>query len=355
MFDKLKAVLKRFEELEKQMSDPDIISNSAKYQSVAKEYGELEETAKKYREYETLMSQISSSKKILEEEKDPEIRTLAKDELEELKEKRIKVEEDLKIILLEDEGPERKGLIVEIRAGTGGDEAALFAGDLFRMYSKYADKRKWTIEILDENQAERGGFKEIIFSIHGKGAHKALQYEGGGHRVQRVPETETQGRVHTSAATVAVLPEVEPVEVNIRPEDIRIDTFRAGGPGGQKVNKTSSAIRITHLPTNLVVSCQDEKSQHKNKASAMRVLRSRLFDFYQSKVDNERSSARKSMIGSGDRSEKVRTYNYAQNRVTDHRINLTLYSLDKIMDGELDGLIEGIQQAVRQKQLSSMQ
>ena len=353
MFPSLLTKLKRFEELEGQLQDPHILSQPSRLVEIQREYGGLRKVATAVREFRQLEDDIAVAREMLESESDAESRSYAKAELKELEKKRETLQEELEEIVLSGDSLTRGGLIIEIRAGTGGEEAALFAGDLFNMYSRYVENRGWKLELIESAESEMGGFKEIVFSVTGEGAYHALQFESGGHRVQRVPETEAQGRVHTSAATVAVLPEASEVEIDIKDEDLQIDTMRAGGPGGQKVNKTESAVRITHIPTGVVVKCQDEKSQHKNKAKAMRVLRGRILEAQQRKAQEERASQRRTLIGSGDRSERIRTYNFPQGRVTDHRIGLTLYKLDQVMQGDLDELVGGLLEFDRQERLKS--
>lgn len=341
MFDKLEALEERFELVNQKLSDPDIISNQDEFRKYCKENSDLTPIIEKYREYKAAKETITECKEILGGG-DKELEELAKMELSEAEEILESVTGELKVLLLPKDPNDDKNVIIEIRGGTGGEEAALFAADLFRMYTMYAESRQWKTEILSSNPTDIGGYKEVTFSVSGQGAYSRFKFESGVHRVQRVPETESQGRIQTSAATVAVLPEVEEVEVDINPNDLRIDVFRAGGPGGQCVNTTDSAVRITHLPTGIVVSCQDEKSQFKNKDKAMKILRSRIYEVMEAKRHSEIADARKSQIGSGDRSERIRTYNFPQSRITDHRINLTLYKLDQILNGSLDELIDAL-------------
>ncbi|MGQ0636743.1 MAG: peptide chain release factor 1 [Planctomycetaceae bacterium] len=338
MFPSLQAKLARFDELERALQDPAVLADSTRLAQVQREYGGLAKVALKVREFNRLEAEIAAARKMAAEEPDAETKAYAQAEADELAGRCELLRKELEDIVLAGDALTRGSLIMEIRAGTGGEEAALFARDLFDMYQRYAAAQGWKTETLEFSPSDMGGVREVIMSISGEGAFQHLQFESGGHRVQRVPETEAQGRVHTSLATVAVLPEASDVEVNIKDEDLQIDTMRAGGPGGQKVNKTESAIRITHLPTGLVVKCQDEKSQHKNKARAMRVLRSRLLEKYQQEQHAARASQRKLQVGSGDRSERIRTYNFPQNRITDHRINLTLHKLDQVVQGHLDEL-----------------
>ncbi len=340
VFEKLREVEEKFEEVERLMSLPENISNREKFMSLSKTYNELKEIVDTYREYKMLNTELKENEELLREEKDPEMKELVKEEIKSLEKKLEELEYKLKILLLPKDPNDEKGVIIEIRSGTGGEEAALFAQDLFRMYSKYVEKKGWKLEVVEANPTELGGFKEIVFMVEGRGAFSRLKYESGVHRVQRVPETEAGGRIHTSAATVAVLPEAEEVDIQINPEDLRIDVYRSMGHGGQSVNTTDSAVRITHLPTGIVVTCQDEKSQLKNKAKALKVLRARLLDMEREKQERERRDLRRIQIGSGDRSERIRTYNFPQNRVTDHRIGLTLYKLDAILEGELDEIID---------------
>jgi len=325
--------------LEKKLSDPALIANQREYTKVAQEHAQVTKLAALSSRHQKVNDELAENKKMLQEEDDPELLELVNKDIEELKEKAGDIENDIKLLLLPKDPNDEKNILLEIRAGTGGDEAALFVGDLFKMYCRYADEVGWNVEIMSSNPLGIGGFKEIIALISGEKVYSRLKYESGVHRVQRVPETETQGRIHTSAVTVAVLPEAEDVEVEIDPNELRIDVFRSSGPGGQSVNKTESAIRITHLPTGLVVSCQDEKSQHKNKAKGLKVLRARLLDKMEQDQHDKISENRKSQVGTGDRSERIRTYNYPQGRVTDHRIGLTLYRLESIMLGKIDEII----------------
>jgi len=352
MFPSLEQKHQRFEELELQLQDPAVISNVTQLLEVQKEYGGLKKVALAVRRFHQLEGDIEAAEMMVAEESDPDSRKYAQDELDQLRSQLDQLAVELEDLATAGDSITRGALIMEIRAGTGGDEAALFAGNLFQMYSIFAESRNWKIELIDVSEGEMGGYKEITFSVTGEGAFHELQFESGGHRVQRVPETEAQGRIHTSAATVAVLPEATEVELIIKPEDLQIDTMRAGGPGGQKVNKTESAVRITHLPTGVVVKCQDEKSQHKNRAKAMRVLRSRILEAEQQRVHEDRSEQRRTLIGSGDRSERIRTYNFPQGRVTDHRIGLSLYKLDQVMAGNLDELIGAMLEFDRQERLA---
>ncbi|MFZ5752969.1 MAG: peptide chain release factor 1 [Bacillota bacterium] len=342
MLEKLEHLEERYEELSRLLSDPEVISNQSEWQKHAKAHAALTEVVSTFREYKDVVKNIAGNKELLEDKLEPDFRELVEAELEELKEKKEDLEKRLKILLLPKDPNDEKNVIMEIRGGTGGEEAALFAGDLLKMYSRYAEKQGWKTEMLSANLTDIGGIKEAIIMIEGRGAYSRLKFESGVHRVQRVPETESGGRIHTSAATVAVLPEAEEVDVQINPNDIRIDIFCSSGPGGQSVNTTQSAVRITHIPTGLVVSCQDEKSQHKNKDKAMKVLRARLLEKAQEEQMGEMASARKTMVGSGDRSERIRTYNFPQGRVTDHRINLTSYRLEDVLQGELDEFIDAL-------------
>ena len=351
MYPSLQLKLDRFEELERQLQDPEVLSHPTKAVEAQREYGGLRKIAESVRNFQKLELDLAAATEFLNEATDDESREYAQAEVTELTAKKAIHQTELEDLVTAGDSISRGGLMMEIRAGTGGDEAALFAGNLFEMYSRYIASRGWAMEIMEVTEGEMGGYKEMVFSVSGEGAFHRLQFESGGHRVQRVPATESQGRIHTSAATVAVLPEATEVEIVIRDEDLRIDTMRAGGPGGQKVNKTESAVRITHIPSGLVVKCQDEKSQHKNKASAMRVLRSRLFDETRRKEQEARASVRRTLIGSGDRSERIRTYNFPQARVTDHRIGFTIHKLDSFMMGEIDEMIEALVEFDRQERL----
>ena len=338
MFQKLDEVEKRYEKLEHLLTSPKILGNPKEMQKLARERAEISKLVETYRAYKKIQEEIEESHQLLAES-DEEIRELAKSELQSLKEPLAALEEEIKVLLLPKDPRDEKNIFLEIRAGTGGEEAALFAAALFRMYAKYAEMNRWRVEIMSESPTGLGGFKEIIALVEGKGVYSRLKYESGVHRVQRVPVTESSGRIHTSAVTVAVLPEADEVELEINPNDLRIDVYRSSGPGGQSVNTTDSAVRVTHIPTGLVVTCQDEKSQHKNKAKALKVLRARLLDQLMEEQHNEISENRKSQVGSGDRSERVRTYNFPQNRVTDHRVGVTLHRLDSFLEGEVDELI----------------
>lgn len=341
MLDKLLGVEERFTQLEGLLSDPKVLQDRAAYQKYAREHSDISEIVAVFRQYREIDQELDDSYELLKDS-DPEMKSLAKEEVDRLTHRKEELEEELKKLLIPKDPLDEKNVLLEIRAGTGGDEAGLFANDLYKMYVRYAEARNWKMEVMDHHTTGVGGLKEIIALIKGKGAYSRLKYESGTHRVQRVPTTETQGRIHTSAVTVAVLPEAEDVEVEIDPGDLRIDVFRSAGPGGQSVNTTDSAVRITHLPSGLVVSCQDEKSQHKNKAKAMKVLRARLLDKMTQEQDEKRSQERKSQVGSGDRSERIRTYNFPQGRVTDHRIGLTLYKLESILLGDIDEVIDGL-------------
>ena len=350
MQNKIKKIINTYDDLTDQLSDPKIISNPPKFRDIAKQHHDLEPVVQKGREYIKLIEQIVEYRSILDGD-DPDLKAIAKEEIDDLFSQQEQQENELKILLLPKDQRDSKNTIIEIRAGTGGEEAALFSADLYRMYSHYAERKGWATETLSSSPTGSGGLKEVIFALKGDGAFGEMKFEGGVHRVQRVPDTESSGRIHTSAATVAILPEAEEIDLEINPDDIRIDTFRASGAGGQHVNKTESAVRITHIPTGLVVSCQDEKSQHKNRVAAMKVLRSRLLAKEEEKQQSERAEIRKSMVSTGDRSAKIRTYNFPQGRVTDHRIELTLYKLDSIMDGDIAELIEQLRIAEQMEQL----
>ncbi|MDR1326480.1 MAG: peptide chain release factor 1 [Treponema sp.] len=351
--ERLSSLLRRYEELTQLIQDPELVKDQQKYRETMKEYAFLSDIAVVDGESEILSSQIADAKTLFQEEKDPDMRELAKEELRELELRLQDVEDRLKFLLIPRDPLDEKNIIMEIRAGTGGEEAALFAADLFRMYSRFAETRGWKFETMSSNETELGGLKEIIFSISGNNVYENLRYESGVHRVQRVPATEASGRIHTSAVTVAVLPEADETEIDIRPEDLRIDVMRAGGPGGQCVNTTDSAVRIIHLPSGITVHCQDEKSQIKNKAKAMRILRARIYEMEAAKAAAERAEARKTQVGSGDRSERIRTYNFPQNRLTDHRINLTLYKLDLIIQGDVAELFDSLKLSAREELLSA--
>ncbi|PRO65753.1 peptide chain release factor 1 [Alkalicoccus urumqiensis] len=339
MFDRLQAVEDRYDQLTELLMDPDVINDTKKLRDYSKEQSDIQETVEAYRRYKDIKQQYEDAKEMLNEN-DPEMKEMAKAEMDELSPQIPELEEKLRVLLIPKDPNDDKNVIVEVRGAAGGDEAALFAGDLYRMYSRYADRQGWKIEVIEANDTGLGGFKEVVFSVNGKGAFSRLKYENGAHRVQRVPSTESGGRIHTSTATVAVLPEAEEVEVDIHEKDIRVDTFASSGPGGQSVNTTMSAVRLTHVPTGTVVSCQDEKSQIKNKEKAMKVLRARIYDKFQREAQAEYDEHRKSAVGSGDRSERIRTYNFPQSRVTDHRIGLTLQKLDQILEGGLDEVID---------------
>ncbi len=349
MFDKLENVEKRYEELNLKISDPEVIANQPEWKKCMKEHADIEEVVEKYREYKKVLSTIEDLKEMLN---DKEMHDLAQMELEESKEKLPQIEEELKLLLVPKDPNDDKNVIMEIRGGAGGEESSLFAGDLFRMYSMYAERKRWKLEVLNLNETELGGIKEVTFMITGKGAYSRLKFESGVHRVQRVPDTESSGRIHTSTATVAVLPEVDDVEVEINPADLKVDTFRSSGAGGQHINKTESAIRITHIPTGVVVECQTERSQIQNRETAMKMLRSKLYEAELEKQNSELASARKSQVGSGDRSEKIRTYNFPQGRITDHRIGLSMFQVDEFLNGNIDEMIDALNAADRASKLA---
>jgi peptide chain release factor 1 len=341
MFDRLAEIERRYDELERQIADPAVIANRREFAKLAKERAQLEETVARWRDRQRLARDVEEHRE-LAREKDPDLRELAKSELPALEARLVELDALLKQLLLPKDPNDERNTVLEIRAGTGGDEAGLFAANLFRMYTRYAERHGWRVEVLSSSSTGLGGFKEVIALVQGKGAFSRLKFEGGVHRVQRVPVTETQGRIHTSAVTVAVLPEAEDVEVDLADKDLRIDVYRSSGPGGQSVNTTDSAVRVTHLPTGLVVTCQDEKSQHKNKAKALKILRARLLDRARQEQQSEIAANRKAMVGSGDRSEKIRTYNFPQSRITDHRVNLTIHQLDRVLDGDLDSIVDAL-------------
>ncbi|MBT3272724.1 MAG: peptide chain release factor 1 [Spirochaetales bacterium] len=355
MLDKLETMSQRNIELEELIGNPAVIADREKYKQLLQEHSALQDVLIEYNRYSKLLVETAEAEALIQQESDEEMLDMAKEEFAGLKDQVEKSEAKLKLLLVPKDPLDTKNIIMEIRAGTGGDEAALFAADLYRMYSRYSEVLNWKIEIMSANENDIGGFKEISFSVAGKNVFENLRYESGTHRVQRVPETESGGRIHTSAVTVAVLPEAEETDLQISPEDLRIDVYRSSGPGGQSVNTTDSAVRITYIPTGLVVICQDEKSQHKNKAKALRVLRARLYEAEETKRRLERDKTRKSQIGTGDRSQRIRTYNFPQNRITDHRINLSLYKLESVMQGELNELIDGLKMSATEAQLSSVE
>jgi len=355
VWDKLESIEKRYEELENKLSSPEIVSQKDKLQEYSREHARISDTVKAYREYKKACQDLEQARELLQEESDSEMLDFLKEEIKNQQQRSQQLEQELKRLLLPRDPGDEKNVIMEIRAGTGGEEAALFAADLLRMYTRYAEHQGYKLEIMDMHPTDMGGVKEVTFAIEGEKVYSRLKFESGVHRVQRVPVTESGGRVHTSAATVAVLPEVEDIEVEVNSQDLRVDTFCSTGPGGQSVNTTQSAVRITHLPTGIVASCQDEKSQHKNKDKAMRVLRSRLYEKFKEEQEQEVDEARKHQVGSGDRSERIRTYNFPQNRVTDHRINLTLHKLEQVMDGNLDEFIEPLVAYQQSLQLANME
>ncbi|MDR1278197.1 MAG: peptide chain release factor 1 [Treponema sp.] len=351
MNERLTSLLRRYDELSLLIQDPELVKYQNKYRDLMKEYSHLSEIASAQNEIDALSRQMKETRTLIQDEKDQDMRELARQEFRELETRITDAEDRLKFLLIPKDPLDEKNIIMEIRAGTGGEEAALFAADLYRMYARFAETKGWKFEIMNSNETELGGFKEIIFSVSGGNVYENLRYESGVHRVQRVPATEASGRTHTSAVTVAVLPEANETEIDIKPEDLRIDVMRAGGPGGQCVNTTDSAVRITHLPSGITVHCQDEKSQIKNKAKAMRILRARIYEMEAAKAASERAEARKNQVGSGDRSERIRTYNFPQNRLTDHRINLTLYKLDLIMQGDVAELFDALKLSAREELL----
>lgn len=351
--EKLNLLKERYEEVAALLSEPEIIQDQARFRDLSKEYAQLEPIAQQFSEYQATVAALAETELLLRDS-DEQVRLLAQEELPQLKEQLKKLEEDLTVLLIPQDPDDQRDVFIEIRAGTGGNEAAIFAGDLFRMYSRYAENQGWRMEVVSANPAEHGGYKEIIAKCSGNNVYAKLKFESGVHRVQRVPVTESQGRIHTSTCTVAILPEVGEVEaITINPSELRIDTYRASGAGGQHVNRTDSAVRITHIPSGLVVECQDERSQHKNKARAMAILQAKLLDIEKRKQETEQAETRRSLVGSGDRSERIRTYNYPQGRVTDHRINLTLYTLDEVMEGQLDGIIEPLTREHQADQLAA--
>ncbi|MDR1506674.1 MAG: peptide chain release factor 1 [Treponema sp.] len=351
MNERLDSMLRRYDELTRLIEDPELVRDQRKYREIMKEYAQVSEIAGASKDIDALKEQVGGARLMAQDEKDPDMKELAREELKDLEIRLKDADDRLKFLLVPRDPLDEKNIIMEIRAGTGGDEAALFAADLYRMYARFAETRGWKFEIMNSNETELGGFKEIVFSINGSNVYENLRYESGVHRVQRVPSTEASGRIHTSAVTVAVLPEADETEIDIKSDDLRIDVMRAGGPGGQCVNTTDSAVRITHIPSGIVVHCQDEKSQIKNKAKAMRILRARIYEMEESKAAAERAEARKTQVGTGDRSERIRTYNFPQNRLTDHRINLTLYKLDLIMQGGVAELFDALKLSAREELL----
>lgn len=355
MFKRLEAAENKYDEITMKLSDPTVIANQDEYRKLMKEHSELEEIVLKFRDYKKVLKELEDAKEMLNDKNlDKEFKDLAQLEVNEASDKIVGLQKEIKILLLPKDPNDEKSVIVEIRGGAGGEEAALFASDLYRMYTRFAERNRWSYELLDSNETEIGGFKEVVFSIDAKGAYSKLKFESGVHRVQRIPSTESGGRIHTSTVTVAVLPEVEEVDVNINMNDLRIDTYRASGAGGQHINKTDSAIRITHLPTGLVVTCQDQRSQHKNKDRAMSILRSKLYEIEQEKAVSEVAQTRKSQVGTGDRSEKIRTYNFPQSRITDHRIGFTAYNMEAVLDGDMDALIDALITADQAERLTGL-
>lgn len=352
--DKFEELISDYDKLSKKISDPEVMNDSQKYQKLLRQHARLKKLVDKYKRYKDLKQQAEEAEEMVELSEDSEMQELAEEELEMLKPELDKLAEELPLLLIPDDPDDEKNVIVEIRSGAGGDEAALFAGDLYRMYSRYSEKQNWKVEVLSSSESGVGGFKEIIFNVEGDSIYSRLKYESGVHRVQRVPSTESSGRIHTSTATVAVLPEAEDVDIDIDENDLKIDFFRSSGPGGQSVNTTDSAVRITYTPMDITVSCQDEKSQHKNKARAMKILRARVREKVEQEKQDERAEARKSQVGSGDRSEKIRTYNFPQGRVSDHRINLTIHQLDDVLDGQIDQIIEPLIEEDKKKKLKKL-
>jgi peptide chain release factor 1 len=352
MFAKLEHLKRTYEDLERQLADPEVSTDQRRYRKLAKAHADLKDVAESFGRYAELKKQLAENASLLQDEDDG-IREMAREEIKKLESASARLERELTLLLLPEEPLDGKNTLLEIRAGTGGEEAALFASDLFRMYARYAERRGWTVEIMGLSEASGGGCREIIALLSGKKTYSCLKYEAGAHRVQRVPATESQGRIHTSAATVAVMPEAEEADVDLKPDDLRFDVYRSSGPGGQSVNTTDSAVRVTHIPTGITVSCQDEKSQHKNKAKALKVLRSRLLQAEQDRLHAEQAADRRSQVGSGDRSERIRTYNFPQGRVTDHRVNLTLYKLEQVMDGDLQEIINALATADQAEKLKA--
>lgn len=342
MYENLEVFDKRYVELEKSMMDPEVLADSKNFQKIAKEHAEIQDIVLKYRQYKDTKEELSTTKLMFDEKLDSEMREMVNEEIRGLEKSIEEIENEIKILLVPKDENDDKNVIIEIRGGAGGDEAALFAGVLFRMYTMYAESKRWKVDVMNTNEIGIGGYKEVIFMISGKGAFSRLKYESGVHRVQRVPETESSGRIHTSTVTVAVLPEAEEVEVEINPQDVRVDVFRSSGNGGQSVNTTDSAVRLTHIPTGIVISCQDEKSQLKNKDKAMKILKAKLYEKMQDEMNKELSDEKRSQVGTGDRSERIRTYNYPQGRITDHRINKTIYKMEAFLDGDIDEMIDGL-------------